>query len=124
MENKNKIIKIILAILGIIIGLKILKITLSIIFAIFLPLLIGGGLILIPILSLLILIGILATIGYFIYKFFIKKSQYGKKNPRLIQNMNWSRIFILTFIKNKLFDCLSYCALVVCGFCCVFCYVF
>ncbi|MDU5504587.1 MAG: hypothetical protein E6073_05500 [Anaerococcus vaginalis] len=73
MENKNKIIKIILAILGIIIGLKILKITLSIIFAIFLPLLIGGGLILIPILSLLILIGILATIGYFIYKFFIKK---------------------------------------------------
>lgn len=44
MENKNKIIKIILAILGIIIGLKILKITLSIIFAIFLPLLIGGGL--------------------------------------------------------------------------------
>lgn len=73
MENKNKIIKIILAILGIIIGLKILKITLSIIFAIFLPLLIGGGLILIPILGLLIIIGILATIGYFIYKFFIKK---------------------------------------------------
>ena len=73
MENKNKIIKIILAILGIIIGLKILKITLSIIFAIFLPLLIGGGLILLPILGLLIIIGILATIGYFIYKFFIKK---------------------------------------------------
>lgn len=71
--KENKIIKIILAILGIIVGFKILKLTISLIFALLVPIFIGGGLILIPILFLMIPLAILASIGYFIYKFFLKE---------------------------------------------------
>lgn len=71
--KENKIIKIILAILGIIVGFKILKLTISLIFALLVPIFIGGGLILIPILFLIIPLAILAAIGYFIYKFFLKE---------------------------------------------------
>lgn len=71
--KENKIIKIILAILGIIVGFKILKLTISLIFALLVPIFIGGGLILIPILFLIIPLAILASIGYFIYKFFLKE---------------------------------------------------
>ncbi|WP_058989721.1 hypothetical protein [Anaerococcus rubeinfantis] len=71
--KENKIIKIILAILGIIVGFKILKLTISLIFALLFPIFIGGGLILIPILFLIIPLAILASMGYFIYKFFLKE---------------------------------------------------
>lgn len=71
--KENKIIKIILAILGIIVGFKILKLTISLIFALLVPIFIGGGLILIPILFLMIPLAILGAIGYFIYKFFLKE---------------------------------------------------
>ena len=71
--KENKIIKIILAILGVIVGFKILKLTISLIFALLVPIFIGGGLILIPILFLIIPLAILASIGYFIYKFFLKE---------------------------------------------------
>lgn len=79
MKDKNQIIKIILGILGIILGFKILKIIFSIIFALLIPIFIGGGLILIPILLLIIPLGILSAIGYAIYKFFLKKNLCGKK---------------------------------------------
>lgn len=73
MKDKNQIIKIILGILGIILGFKILKIIFSIIFALLIPVFIGGGLIFIPILLLIIPLGILSAIGYVIYKFFLKE---------------------------------------------------
>ncbi len=73
MRDKNKILKIILAIFGVILGFKILKFTISLIFALLVPIFIGGGLILIPILFLMIPLAILAAIGYFIYKFFLKE---------------------------------------------------
>lgn len=73
MKDKNQIIKIILGILGIILGFKILKLIFSIIVALLIPIFIGGGLILIPILLLIIPLGILSAIGYTIYKFFLKE---------------------------------------------------
>lgn len=69
MRDKNKILKIILAIFGVILGFKILKFTISLIFALLVPIFIGGGLILLLIIPLAILI----AIGYFIYKFFLKE---------------------------------------------------
>lgn len=71
--KENKILKIILAIFGVILGFKILKFIISLIFALLVPIFIGGSLILIPILFLMIPLAILASIGYFIYKFFIKE---------------------------------------------------
>ena len=73
MKDKNQIIKIILGILGVILGFKVLKLIFSIIFALLIPIFIGGGLILIPILLLIIPLGILSAIGYAIYKFFLKE---------------------------------------------------
>ncbi|MDU2202442.1 MAG: hypothetical protein E7E32_04835 [Anaerococcus hydrogenalis] len=73
MDNKNKIIKIILTVLGVIISLKILKFIFSMAFALLIPILIGGGLIIIPILFLLVPIAILCAIMYLIYKFFVKE---------------------------------------------------
>lgn len=72
-RDKNKIIKIILAILGVIVGFKILKFALSIIYTLLVSIFIGGSLILIPILFLIIPLAILASIGYFIYKFFLEE---------------------------------------------------
>ncbi|MDU2828973.1 MAG: hypothetical protein E7C03_00655 [Anaerococcus sp.] len=72
-RDKNKIIKIILAILGVIVGFKILKFALSIIYTLLVSIFIGGSLILIPILFLIIPLAILGAIGYFIYKFFLKE---------------------------------------------------
>lgn len=73
MDNKNKIIKIILTVLGVIMSLKILKFIFSMAFALLIPILIGGGLIIIPILFLLVPIAILCAIMYLIYKFFVKE---------------------------------------------------
>ena len=73
MRDKNKILKIILAIFGVILGFKILKLIISLIFALLVPIFIGGGLILIPILFLIIPLAILGAIGYLIYKFFLKE---------------------------------------------------
>lgn len=73
MDNKNKIIKIILIVLGVIMSLKILKFIFSMAFALLIPILIGGGLIIIPILFLLVPIAILCAIIYSIYKFFVKE---------------------------------------------------
>lgn len=73
MDNKNKIIKIILTVLGVIMSLKILKFIFSMAFALLIPILIGGGLVIIPILFLLVPIAILCSIIYSIYKFFVKE---------------------------------------------------
>lgn len=73
MRDKNKILKIILAIFGVILGFKILKFTVSLIFALLVPIFIGGSLIIIPILFLIIPLAILAAIGYLIYRFFLKE---------------------------------------------------
>ncbi len=73
MDNKNKIIKIILTVLGVIMSLKILKFIFSMTFALLIPILIGGGLVIIPILFLLVPIAILCAIIYLIYKFFVKE---------------------------------------------------
>ena len=73
MDNKNKIIKIILTVLGVIMSLKILKFIFSMAFALLIPILIGGGLIIIPILFLLVPIAILCAIIYSIYKCFVKE---------------------------------------------------
>lgn len=73
MNNKNKILKIILTILGLILGFKIIKVLFSIVFALFIPILICGGFIIFPILFLLIPLGIIGAIAYLIYKFFVKE---------------------------------------------------
>ena len=54
-------------------SLKILKFIFSMAFALLIPILIGGGLVIIPILFLLVPIAILCAIIYLIYKFFVKE---------------------------------------------------
>lgn len=73
MDNKNKILRVILAILGIILAFKILKFVFSIAFALLIPVLIGGGLIILPILFLLVPLGIIGIIVYLLYRFFVKE---------------------------------------------------